>query len=154
MGAKSQAERELILERIQAGVLNGEQPEAVRQELKIARSTYYNYLQRLGDETRKERLKQTGVLLHTYLTRTEQGLHRLDAQYQAAEAPMEKARIQEMLNSHVHSTFDRLQTAGFLPKRSDKLEIEGKMELREWMLQFFVVADKTKPKAVSDEPGN
>lgn len=143
---RPRALREALKAQIQMGLLEGKMPSQMAQELSLPRPTLYRYLAELGDETRKERLEKTNVLLHSYLSKMEEGIRRLDEQYAATTDPMQKAGIQSKINEQVHQMFADLQSAGFLPKRGEKVEIDAKMDLRQWMAAFFV--DASKPKEV------
>ena len=120
-------QRELMKLRIQEGLIAGISPGLIWGELGIDKKTYYRMVDELAEEASSERLHKTDRLLHSYLARAERVFREFDAQYQRAESPGEKARIQGMISGHLHSTANFLQSAGFLPKKSDKLEIEGKV---------------------------
>jgi len=121
------AQRELMKLRIQEGLISGISPSTIWTELAIDKKTYYRMVDELAGEASKERLHKTDRLLHSYLARAERVFREFDSQYQRAESPSEKARIQGMISGHLHSTANFLQSAGFIPKRNEKVEIEGKV---------------------------
>ena len=120
-------QRELMKLRIQEGLIAGVSPGLIWGELGIDKKTYYRMVDELAGEASKERLHKTDRLLHSYLARAERVFREFDAQYRAVETPSEGARIQGLISTHLHNTSTFLQSCGFLPKKSDKLEIAGKV---------------------------
>ena len=118
-GAKSREERERIKKEMQDRIMLGVPPHKIWAELQISRQTYYNYLKQLGDETLKERLRQTNTLLHIYFTRTERLLSKFEEAYSRTQDPL----ILSRMNNVIQQTFDRLQSAGFIPKTQENIHL-------------------------------
>jgi len=134
---RSREEIERLKEKIQIGVLRGDPPRAVAKALNIPAGTMYRYLQELGEETRKERLAKSGVLVHSYFTRIEDTIRELDAQYNRTH----DSRLLKDRADVLHAAYDRLQSAGFIPKRKDESDVNFKGELK----AFFAGCVKKPP---------
>ncbi|MFA5412880.1 MAG: hypothetical protein WC350_06055 [Candidatus Micrarchaeia archaeon] len=114
-------------------MLEGKDPKTISEELGLPLSTTYKYISQIADETHKERLKKANVLVHNYFTREEKIISELNEQYKLTKEPRLLAELNHILND----VFDRLQSAGYIPKRKERIEFEGEVELKDWMGKFF-----------------
>jgi hypothetical protein len=108
-------------------------PRTISEKLGMPLSTVYKYISEIADETHKERLKKANVLIHNYFIREEKIISELNAQYEATKEPKLLAELNHVLND----MFDRLQSMGYIPKRKERIEFEGAVELKDWLGKFF-----------------
>ena len=116
---RTHGEREAIKTKMQIGMLSGSTPNAVMKALDLPPSTYWRYAGEIAKETREKRLSKADQLLHIYFTRTERLLSKLEDEYGKTNDPA----ILSRMNIVIQQTFDKLQSAGFLPKTQEKIHL-------------------------------
>ena len=118
-------EREKIKGKITEMLAAGIPPKRIMAEVEVSEPTYYRYIKQIGMETMDKRIKDTSTLIHNYFTRTERLIRKLELKYESTG----DLRVLAENNRIVQETFDRMQSAGFLPKAKEKVELSGKVEI-------------------------
>lgn len=126
---RTKAEADGIVLKIVEGLLAYKKPRDLMKELDIPKSTFYYYYPRALELAKEETIGRVNELLVDFALQTNRDLERLEQHYKDS-----RSRSILVDKAHVRNqAFDRLQSAGFLPKASDKLEVEGKVELKDWL---------------------
>jgi hypothetical protein len=134
---RSKEEIEQLKEKIQICILNGIGPIATAKQLGIPITTLYRYHASIAEDTVKHRLRKADQLLHNFYTRFEQDISDIEDAYRKAESPREKAQIKAIKTKAECDFFDRLQSAGFIRKVKDHVEVSGSIELQQWVQKYW-----------------
>lgn len=122
---RTRFEKEQILEKIRQGILASVPPRQLIKELAIPQSTFYGYLDEIHQDTFDERLKKREMrLLGEYQFQIENTCHELYVKFQETNDTkylVERAKI-------INDSFERLQSAGFIPKVKEKIESTGEVK--------------------------